>query len=69
MGKERVGQIDSGKETYTTTCETDSQWGFAARCRELNPGNCDPLETWDGEGGGRGVQERGDTCIPMAASC
>ena len=27
------------------------------------------LEGWGGEGGGRGLQERGDTCIPMANSC
>ena len=30
---------------------------------------CDNLERWDGEGGGRGVQEGGDTCMPMAISC
>ena len=28
----------------------------------------DDPEGWDGEGGGRGVQD-GDTCIPMADSC
>ena len=26
-------------------------------------------ERWDGTGGGRGVQESGDRCIPMADSC
>ena len=28
----------------------------------------DDPEGWDGEGGGKGVQD-GDTCIPMADSC
>ena len=28
----------------------------------------DDPEGWDGEGGGRGVQD-GDTCTPMADSC
>ena len=27
------------------------------------------VEGWDGEGGGREVQERGDIWIPMADSC
>ena len=27
---------------------------------------CDNLEGEDGKGGGREVQRRGDTCIPMA---
>ena len=27
---------------------------------------CDNLEGWGGEGGGRGVQEGGDTCMPKA---
>ena len=26
-------------------------------------------EGWGGEGGGRGVQDEEDTCIPMADSC
>ena len=30
---------------------------------------CDNLKGWSGEGGGRGVQEGGDMCIPMAVSC
>ena len=32
------------------------------------PGLCDNLEGWDGEGGGREVQEGGELCIPMADS-
>ena len=50
-------------------CEKDSQWEVAATCRELSPVHCDPLEGWGGEGGARGVQEGGDTCIPMADPC
>ena len=30
---------------------------------------CDSLEGWGAEGGGRGVQEGGHTCMPMADSC
>ena len=29
---------------------------------------CDNLEQWGGEGVGRGVQEGGDTCVPIANS-
>ena len=29
---------------------------------------CDNLEGWGGERGGRGLRDRGDTCIPMADS-
>ena len=30
---------------------------------------CDNLERWNGVGGGREVQEGGDSCIPKADSC
>ena len=30
---------------------------------------CDNLEVWSVEGGGGGVKNGGDTCIPMADSC
>ena len=30
---------------------------------------CDDLEGRGGEGGGRGVQEGGDLCMPVADSC
>ena len=29
---------------------------------------CDNLERWSGEGGGRGIQDGGDTSMPMADS-
>ena len=34
-----------------------------------NPMHWDNPEGWNGEGGERGVQDRGDTCTPMADSC
>ena len=37
--------------------------------RNPKPVLCDNLEGWEGEGGGRGVQEGGDLCIPSADSC
>ena len=30
---------------------------------------CNNLEGWEMVGGGRGVQEGGDICTPMASSC
>ena len=30
---------------------------------------CEYLAGWAGEGGGMGVQEGGDTCMPVADSC
>ena len=29
----------------------------------------DNLDRWDGVGGGREVQDRGDICMPMPNSC
>ena len=37
--------------------------------QETQKGLCINLEGWDGEGDGRGVQQEGDICIPMADSC
>ena len=37
--------------------------------RELKLGLCNNLEEWDGEGGGREDQERGNIGIPMIDSC
>ena len=36
--------------------------------RKLSLGLCEDLKGWDGVGGGREVQEGGDTCIPLADS-
>ena len=37
--------------------------------RELKPGFSNNLEEWDGEGGGREVQEGGIIGIPVPDSC
>ena len=47
-------------QIHSTICKIDGQWEFAVWFRELNPGLCDNLEEWDGDGGGREVQEGGD---------
>ena len=43
--------------------------GICGMSQETQTGFCINLEGWDGEGGGREVQKRGDICIPMADSC
>ena len=60
---------ESNMETYITVCKIESQWEFAVWPRELKQGLCINLEGWDGEGGGREVQEGEDICTPMADSC
>ena len=59
---------NSNMETYIAICKIDSQREFAVWLRKLKQGLCIYLEGWDGEGDGRGVQEGGDICIPMADS-
>ena len=53
---------------YITICEIDHHPGLMheAGCSGLV--HWDDPEGWDGEGGGRRVQD-GDTCTPMADSC
>ena len=46
-----------------------SQWEFAVRLREVQPGLYDNLEGWEGVRGRREVKEGGDICILMAESC
>ena len=58
----------SNMETYSTICRIDSQWEFAVGFRKLKEGLCINLEGWDEEADGRGIQKRGDICIPMADS-
>ena len=53
---------------YITICKIDSRWKFALWLKELKLAFCDNLETWDGMGRGREVQEGGNMCIPMADS-
>ena len=54
---------------YIIICEIDHQSKFDARNRALKLVHWDDPKGWDGEGGGRGVQDRGDTCTPMVDSC
>ena len=60
---------ESNMETYITIWKTDSYWEFAVWLSEVKLGLCNNLERWDGEEGRREVEERGNTCIPMAGSC
>ena len=60
---------ESNMETYITICKIDSKQEFAVWLRKLKQGFCVNLEGWDGVGDGRGIQEGGDICIPMADSC
>ena len=50
----------SNMETYTTICKIDSQWEFAVWFKKLKQGLCINPVGWDGERGGREVQEGGD---------
>ena len=53
---------NSNMETYISICKIDSQWEFSVWLRTLKHGLCINLEGWDGEGGGREVQNRGAIC-------
>ena len=44
---------------YITTCEIDDQSKFDAWNRALKAGALGQPEGWDGEGGGRGIQDGG----------
>ena len=71
MEEEGEGRMygESNMEIYITISKIDSQWEFTVCLRELKPELCNNLEGWDGEGGGRCVQERRDIgCIPMVDS-
>ena len=52
--------------------KTDKDFGQSKKCHgkedsgNSNPGPYNNLEGWDGDGGGREVQEGGGICIPMA---
>ena len=57
--------------TGSLMSKINSQWEFAVWLRKLKQGLCINLEGWDGEGGGREDQKRGDIYIyiHMADSC
>ena len=44
---------------YITICETDDQSKFDYEAGHSKPVHWDNSEGWDGEGGGRGVQDAG----------
>ena len=56
-------------EACITIAKIDNQWEFSVWLRKLKQELCINLERWDAEGNGRGVQNGGDICIPMADSC
>ena len=47
------------KHLHTARCETDTQWKFALRLRELKPGLYNNLEGWERMGGGREFKREG----------
>ena len=51
--------------TSITKCKTESLGELAVWLGKLKQGLCVNLEGWDG----KGDQEGGDICIPMADSC
>ena len=57
--------------TCITVCKLDSQWELAVWLGKFKPGLFNNLESWDGKGGGREVQEGTDIYIyiSMADSC
>ena len=60
---------ENSVETYIIVCKIDSKVEFAVQHKEFNPVLWDNLEGWDGEGSGRGIQEGGHMCRPVADSC
>ena len=47
---------------YITICEIDCQSGSMHETACSGPVHRDDPEGWDGEGGGRGIQDRGHMC-------
>ena len=61
---------ESSIETYTLPYAKQTGSGSLFHdAGHPKPGLWDNLEGWDGEGGGKEIQEGGDVCIPMADSC
>ena len=58
----------SRMERYIAIRKTDCQWEFALWFREFKPVLCDPLEGWEGVGGGRKFQKGGVVWISVADS-
>ena len=62
-------RTEKHRSIYITTGKIDGQWASAIWLRELQPGLCNNLQGWDGEGGGKEAQKEEDICTPMADSC
>ena len=59
--------LERYKSPKLTQEETDNQNSLIS-VKEIESEVKNDLAGWDGEGGGREVQEGGDICIPMADS-
>ena len=60
VGESKSGMIwENSTETCIAICEIDHQSRFKAWHRVLRAGHLDNPEGWDGEGGGRGIQDGG----------
>ena len=57
------------KVTWKLTLPYVKQIANMCMTQETQTGPCINLEGWDGEGGGREVQEGADIYIPMADAC
>ena len=68
-GRKSETNRESNVEIYTLPyVKIENPWEFALCLRELSLGLCNNLEAgWDGVGGGREVQEEGDTCKPIGS--
>ena len=58
----------SNMETFITICKQIVSGSLMYNTGYTKLVLCDKLESWGREGGGRGVQDGRDTCIPMADS-
>ena len=54
---------------YITICKIENQCKSMHEAGHSKPVLWDNQEGWCGEGGGKGVQDGGDTCAPVADSC
>ena len=73
-GEERVRCMERVTRKLTLPYVKQAANGICCVAQEthtgaLYQGLCINRERWDGEGGGREVQEGGNICIPMADSC
>ena len=69
-GEGKAGMIsENSTETYTLPYAKQITSGsLMFDTGHPKPVLCDKLEEWGGEGGARGIQDGGDTCMPVADS-